>query len=360
MSGEQLIIHNETYRARLAAMAAESPAWRQLAGASVLVAGARGMIASCLVDYLMYLNEAQHADITVYAMGRGQVALEARFSPYLNRPLFHAVAGDVAAPLGLAAAVDYIVHAASDAHPLAFASDPVGVMRANFLGTDNLLQYAKARGAKRLLYLSSGEVYGQSTGEAAFTESYSGPVDSTDPRACYPLSKRASETLCVCYQKQFGAQSVIVRPCHIYGPTIVQSDSRVIAQFVRDGRAGRDIVMKSTGSQVRSYCYVSDCVTAMLHALVHGEAGSAYNISNAASVVSVRQLAEGIAREAGTKVVFDVPDATEKSGYSKVVRAVLDPGAINATGWKAAVPFDEGIAETYAVLCAVAGEGALQ
>lgn len=117
---------------------------------------------------------------------------------------------------------------------------------------------------KRLLYVSSSEVYGNKTGNQPYKEKDYGYVDILNQRACYPSAKRAAETLCTAYGQEYGLDTVIVRPGHIYGPTITETDSRASAQFTQNAIEGEDIVMKSAGMQMRSYCYVLDCAYPIL------------------------------------------------------------------------------------------------
>lgn len=198
--------------------------------------------------------------------------------------------------------VDYVVHAAGNAHPTTFNRDPVGTIWGNIKGTYNLLEYCKSCKGKRFLYVSSGEVYGQGDlSVEEFEEKYAGYIDILSPRSCYPSSKRAVENLCASYYSQYGLETLIVRPCHTYGPGITMTDSRANAQFFRNVLNGEDIVMKSAGTQLRSYNYVADCASAILTVLFNGEAGQAYNIANPKVRITIAQLADIIAKKSGRK-----------------------------------------------------------
>ena len=180
-----------------------------------------------------------------------------------------------------------------------------------------------------------------------FSESDYGWLDPMLPRACYPESKRAAETLCASYAAQYGVDALVARLCHVYGPTFTPTNSRADAQFLRKALAGEDIVMKSAGSQVRSFCYVADAVNALMTLLAKGESGQAYNVANRNSVASIRQYAETLADIAGVKVVFDLPPEMEKAGYTKITRAVLNPAKLEGLGWSARYDLREGLTETY-------------
>lgn len=303
--------------------------WEKFNGKSIFVTGATGLIGGCLVDVLM---RNPKRDYQVYASGRNEESAHYRFKSFISDKDFHFVKYDVTKPLECDQSFDYIVHAASGAAPAEFAKRPVEVMMSNILGVRNLLEYGLSHGMRRFLYVSSGEVYGEGDGRV-FTEDYSGYVDSMEPRSCYPSSKRAAETLCASYKAEYGADVVIARPCHVYGPHFTEQDNRVYAQFIRNVLRGEDIVMKSTGEQFRSWCYVVDCVSALLHILLKGECGQAYNIADANSNISIRELAETIAEIGGRKVVIDVPDADEKRGYNPVTKSVFLTKKIKELGW---------------------------
>lgn len=271
-------------------------------------------------------------DYQVYASGRNEERARKRFAEFADDTAFHFVRYDVLEPLESDVNFDYIIHAASNASPNFFATKPVEVIKSNIQGLSNLMEYGLNHGLKRMLYVSSGEVYGEGDGRV-FTEDYSGYVNSTSPRSCYPSSKRAAETLSVSYSKEYGADVVIARPCHTYGPHFTDADNRVYAQFIRNVLNGEDIVMKSTGAQFRSWCYVVDCVSAMLHILLKGENGQAYNIADGSSNICIRELAEMIAEIGGKKVVIDLPSDAEKAGYNVVTKSVFATDKLESLGW---------------------------
>ena len=313
--------------------------WGELSGCNILITGATGLIGGCLVETLM-MNPKR--DYQVYASGRNQARAMERFKDFANDESFHFLKYDVIEPLDSDIRFDYIIHAASNGSPNFFAQKPVEVMKSNLYGLVNLMEYGLSHGMKRMLYVSSGEVYGEGDGRV-FTEDYSGYVDCTKPRSCYPSSKRAAETLCVSYVEEYGADVVIARPCHTYGPHFTEQDNRVYAQFFRNVLRGEDIVMKSTGEQFRSWCYVVDCVSALLHILLKGKCGEAYNIADEKSNISIRELAETIARIGGKKVVIDVPDADEKKGFNIVMKSIFSVGKLEGLGWKAHSSIEKGL-----------------
>lgn len=316
--------------------------WQKLAGKNVLVTGATGLIGACLVEVLM---RASAANCHVFALGRNAMRAERRFAAFQGNPRFHFVQHDLIEPLRAEVPFHFVIHAASNASPNFFASQPVEVMQSNLLGLCNLFDYGRCHGLERLLYVSSGEVYGEGDGRV-FTEDYSGYVDPMNPRSCYPSAKRAAETLCVAYAREYGLESVVVRPSHTFGPHFTEADNRVYAQFITNVRQGQDIVLKSRGEQFRSWCYVVDCVSGILHVLLKGVSGEAYNIADDDANITIRQLAEHIAGLAGRKVVFQLPEGAEKAGYNLVQKSVFSAEKLRKLGWRPMHSWQESLQTT--------------
>ena len=318
-----------TYRDNILQITDAKLPWEKLSGSNILVTGATGLIGGCLVEVLMANPQR---DYHVYASGRNEERAKEHFKDFAKDPSFHFVRYDVLQPLESDIKFDYIIHAASNASPNFFANNPVEVIKSNIYGVSNLMEYGLKHGLKRFLYVSSGEIYGEGDGRV-FTEEYSGYVDCATPRACYPSSKRAAETLCVSYAAEYGVDVVIARPCHVYGPHFTEADNRAYAQFIRNVVKGGDIVMKSTGEQFRSWCYVVDCVSALLYILLKGDNGQVYNIADATSNISIKELAEMIASIGGRSVVMDLPTDAEKAGFNVVTKSVFSTEKLEYLGW---------------------------
>lgn len=338
--GAVAMTYTENYIKDLVRVQAAVPCWERLAGRRVLVTGAGGLICSALVDLLM-----ARGGIHVWAAGRDVEKLRRRFSHWEGRPELHFVQYDALNPLSWEGDFDFFVHGASNANPAAYSAQPVETMMANILGLERILRYAADRGG-RVLYVSSSEVYGKKEGPELYGEQDYGFVDLLHPRACYPSAKRAAETLCAAYAAEYGVEAVIVRPGHIYGPTATASDDRASTQFPREVLAGKDIVMKSAGTQLRSYCYVLDCVSAMAAVLTCGESGRAYNISNKNSLVTIRQMAQAFADAAGRQLTFADPTDAERRGYNLMENSGLDATALEALGWHGMFDLEAGVKAT--------------
>jgi nucleoside-diphosphate-sugar epimerase len=319
------------------------PDLSSLEGQQILITGATGLIGSALVDLLCLYAPQYH--LHIYAGCRSEQKFIARFGS--QYPFLHFIQLDVTMPVHSDIHFDVIIHAASGATPVAFSSDPVGVMKANLIGTIHLLDYGIAHQLKRFVCLSSGEVYGEGC-QGKWQESDSGYVDSMSMRACYPSSKRAAETLCAAYASQYDIDTMVARMSHTYGPNFTPVDNRVYAQFIRNVLRGEDIVLKSKGEQYRSWLYVVDCVAALLYILVKGKRGEAYNVANDESNITICQLAELIAEQTGRKVVLDIPDDASQGNTTPITKAVFDTTKLESLGWKPRFDIRRGLADTIA------------
>ena len=215
-------------------------------------------------------------------------------------------------------------------------------MKSNLTGLCNMVEYGMKHQLQRMVYVSSGEVYGEGDG-SIFTEQISGYINILSPRACYPSSKRAAETLCASYCQEYGVEIVIARPCHTYGPYFTENDNRVYAQFIRNALKGEDIVMKSKGEQYRSWIYVVDCAAAILTLLMKGQSGEAYNVANAESNITIYQLAQKIATLCQRQVMMDIQ---EGGNTTPITKAVFSTRKLEQLGWKPLFNIDEGLEHT--------------
>ena len=300
---------------------------------TIMITGATGMICSAIVDLLHWMNSHLDANIHIILAGRSEERTRNRF-PYMDGNTHMSfLPYDATSSEKIKIKADYIIHGASNADPASFTKQPVETMLANVIGLNTLLLSAVENRSKRVLLISSSEVYGRKEERRPFEENDYGFVDILNPRASYPSSKRAAETLCAAYKEEHGLDFVVIRPGHIYGPSITKTDSRASAQFTRNAKEGKDIVMKSAGAQLRSYCYTLDCASAILTALINGNSGEAYNISSSKLVCSIRDIAEALAKAGNVNVVFENASETEKKGFNLMDNSSLDGTKLESLGW---------------------------
>lgn len=323
------------------------PELAELAGRSIMVTGCTGLICSAVVDVLIRWNETHVDKIKILAAGRSEKRVAERFAPYVLKDWFLFVPYDASATDNhFSERCDFIIHGASNAAPGKIMKEPVETMLDNVLGMKCLLDYAKESKSRRVLFISSSEVYGKKEGATPFRLEEYGYIDLLNSRNSYSVGKRAAETLCVSYADEYGVESVIVRPGHIYGPTATRNDNRVSSAWAYDVSEGKNIVMKSDGAQIRSYCYCLDCASAILKVLLRGENCRAYNISNPDSVINIRKMAELLANSAGVQLKMELPSEEEKKGFNPMSNSSLDSTELLALGWRGLFDAETGFEHT--------------
>ena len=303
------------------------PGIETLHGKTILITGATGMVGTHLIDALMLLG-----DVKVYAVGRDKNRAMDRLGSYYDSPLFTFVEQDVCNKFPSDIKPDIIIPLASNTHPLAYSQYPVETMLINIKGAEHALNLAVETGAT-VLYPSTVEVYGNAIGEDTFSEDYTGKLNLSTSRSCYTESKRSAEAMCQSFIAEKGAKVKILRLSRLFGPTMLMTDSKASSQFIKKALAHEDIILKSEGNQLFSYTYITDAVRAMLHVLIYGEVGTAYNISCESCDVRLKEFAGLCAQYNGKDVIFELPSETERKGFSVAQKAVLDNSRLRSIGW---------------------------
>lgn len=315
-----------------------------LHGKCVLITGATGMVGVMLIDALMQLG-----DVKVIAVGRSKEKAKDRLGEYFDNQNFEFLVHDVCSPFPDNLKADYIIPMASNTHPLAYSQYPIETIMINIKGAEHALNLADICGAT-VVYTSTNEVYGNALADEVFTEDYNGRLNLSNARACYNESKRTGEAMCQSYMVQKGVKVKIARLCRIFGPTMLESDSKASSQFIKKAIAGEDIVLKSEGNQYFSYTYVADAVAGLLTVLLNGELGAAYNVSSEKTNVHLKDFAQMCAECNGKNVVFDLPSESERKGFSIAMQAILDNTKIKGIGFIPKYEMKDAVSRTVEIL----------
>lgn len=323
--------------------------WSRFKDKRILVTGASGFLPGYFVETLLALSAAGEGPKEVVGLVRDLRKAQIRFMHHRGRSDFLLIERDLCLPLVFAEKFHFIIHAASQASPKFYLTDPIGTLKPNAIGTYHLLERARSDQAEGFLFISSGEVYGQSTARALIEESDYGYLDPTTVRSCYAESKRLAENLCVSMHHQFGLPTYIARPFHTYGPGIAMDDGRVFADFIADIIAGQNIRVKGDGTARRAFCYVSDAITGLFTILLKGEVARPYNVGNDNACVSIGELANTLAAsfpERGLKVVFDAASVNPSYSKSPLLSNCPSVNVLRELGWNPYVAIEEGFRRT--------------
>jgi len=281
------------------------------AGKTVLLAGGRGFLGRYFVEVFAELNRHLDNPVTLIVVDN-LITAGAIGASIVEQPTVRFIKHDIIKPLRIDQPLDYVIHAAGIASPFYYRAYPLETLDVAIMGNRNLLDLAVEHHA-RYTFFSSSEIYGDPDPKHIPTpESYRGNVASQGPRACYDESKRLGETLCYVYHTKFGVHANIIRPFNVYGPGMQETDYRVLPNFASRIKAGRPVAVYGSGSQTRTFCYISDAMNGFLRVVARGVPGESYNIGNPKPEISMAQLVSRIETVLKQKIehnVIEYPDS---------------------------------------------------
>lgn len=321
----------------------------ELKNKTILVTGATGLIAKYFCYFLLALNKKYNLNIKVVALVRNLEKAKNAYKCFENENLVY-LNQDICEPINYKGHVDYIFHAAGSCSAEAIRKNPVGIIKANTIGTINVLDFAKDNNVSKVLFPSTREIYGKVEGIDVITENDMGVIDPLNSRNCYPESKRLAEALFKSYREQYGVNFNILRIAHTYGPGMeIRNDGRVMADFIGSIADNKDILLNSDGTAIRSFCYITDAIEGIMDVLVKGIPGESYNLANETEPYMIRDVAEMLVNlypQKGLKVAFANADDVSKKGYLgyKIVR--LDTSKLENLGWRPKMKLKVGMKRT--------------
>ncbi|SPF38468.1 NAD-dependent epimerase/dehydratase [Candidatus Sulfopaludibacter sp. SbA4] len=269
----------------------------------IVVSGAAGFIGSHMCDRLLADGHTVVALDNLLTGSRGNLAHLAQ------EPRFRWIEQDITRPFTIDGPVDSVVNLASPASPKDYLEHPIETLEVGSSGTHHMLQLALEKGA-RFLLSSTSECYGDPMVHPQ-VETYWGNVNPVGPRSCYDESKRFAEAFTMAYHRKHGLRTNIARIFNTYGPRMKLNDGRVVPAFLDCALRGEPITVFGSGSQTRSFCYVSDLVDGLCR-LMMSEERYPVNLGNP-SEMTILEFAEYIQRHPGVRGVYpaDYGDAVD-------------------------------------------------
>ena len=300
--------------------------------------GATGLIGVSIVRALVAIG-----DIKVIAHVRNREKAEEIYGALLQKNV-ELYVDDITKEINVSEDIDYIFHCASITTSKTMIEKPVETICTSVEGTKNILELAKNKKSKSVIYVSSMEMYGAFNNlNHDVTEKDLGYVDNLKIRSNYPESKRLCENMCIAYMSEYNIPVKIARLAQTFGAGILPGENRVFAQFAKSAIKGEDIVLHTKGMSEGNYCYTRDCITGLLTILLKGKNGEAYNVSNPESHITIADMAYMVAdkiAEGRIKVVFDIP-SENKFGYAADTKMKLNSSKLQALGWKPEIGLEE-------------------
>lgn len=314
---------------------------------SILITGCNGMLGKSLVDFFSFLITNHNFKIQIYALSRSSQRMKKNFKEIWNESYFTPIIQDISDSFEFSYNFDLVFHAASNTNPTDLQERPVSVHKANTLGTIGLLDYitnSKNTPKAKFVFFSTREIYGDSDKEM-LSESDYGVINPEVVRNSYPISKINAESLIRAYSSEFGLDYCIARIAHVYGPGMPLNDGRIMSDIIGDAALSNKIKLNSDGSTLRSVCYITDAITALLTIASITGANSTYNISNEydpRTIYDIAQVASKI-REIPVEILNNVALTRSNTGYNNMRTGALDTSKLESLGWSPKITIEKGL-----------------
>ena len=309
---------------------------KNLSGCRVLVTGATGLIGSLCIKAFLTYKKISKKNITIIGLARNPDKVKDVFKKE-ERDGIEFIYQDITDSLSLDLNVDYIIHTANSTTSSFFISNPVEVINDIYVGTNNILAFAKRTKVKSIVYLSSMEVFGiVEEKNTRYTENELGYLDLQNIRSCYSEGKRMAELLCKSYVSEYEVPVKIARLSQTFGAGILKTENRVFAQFLRSAIKGENIVLHTKGQSIGNYCYTADVIKALILLLKEGNDGEVYNVVNEENSISISDMAKMVAETFSfgkSQVIFDIP-SNNLYGYAPDTKLKLSSEKLSKLGWK--------------------------
>ncbi len=260
----------------------------------IFLTGATGFMGRWLVGYLVHAAEIEGLQCSLTILSRDPERFQRAFPHLQGHEAIRFWNGDIRNLGTSKEEFDLLIHAAQD---VSVKQLPIDIFNAGITGTKNVLVFAESARVKRILFLSSGAVYGQrSKGDMPPSEESHSSLRTVDTRSTYGEVKRCAELLCSMHQEAGLSEVVIARCFAFVGPHLALNGGYAVGNFVRDALSGKELTISGDGTAIRSYLYASDMAAWLLKMLAMGSPGEVYNVGGR-TPISIAELANTVAQE---------------------------------------------------------------
>ena len=300
-----------------------------------LITGVTGMIGGLVFEELISSEEYILGNVKIIAIVRNASKFHKIYAGIDCKKVI-IIEQDICNHIDIDENVDYIIHCAATTESTYMISNPVEVADGIIIGTKNILDFAKSKKIKSMVYLSSMEVYGIVEDDNRKKEDELGTIILTESRSCYPLAKRMAEHYCNIYFKEYGIPVKVARLAQTFGKGVRITDNRVYMQFAKAVVDNTDIVLKTDGKSIGNYCDSTDVIKAIFLLLDKGESGEIYNVVNENNTMSIYEMAQLVVKnftDSRIKVVVN-PEKRSTTGYAPSTGLHLSSQKIQELGWK--------------------------
>lgn len=306
-----------------AILQATSLLWARARNARVFLTGGTGFFGSWLTESFHHANNAMGLNAKLIVLSRSPSRFLDTASHVASFDDVEFVQGDVTSFEFPPGRFDYIIHAATDADASLNIQNPIKMLTTIVDGTERIVELAQKSGARRLLFVSSGAVYGKMPPLAeGVTESYSGAPDPAAINAAYGEGKRCAELMCHIASRQTELETGVARCFAFVGPNLPLDGSFAIGNFIADALRGRPINVRGNGLPVRSYLYAGDLAIWLWTILFSGDPGATYNVGSDVHV-RIKDLADIVRQVVNPGCQVEMHDKTAMDhGYDSYVPSI--------------------------------------
>ncbi len=327
--------------------AADAPGWQELRRARLFITGGTGFFGCWLLETIAALNEQLSLGIRATILSRNPERFRQRAPWLAANNDFEFICGDICSFAFPDGQFTHVIHAATEASAQLNDKTPLIMLDAILQGTQRCLEFATKRGVRKLLFTSSGAVYGRQPADVThLPETFCGGPDPLDPRSAYAEGKRVAELQCTLVAAASELETKIVRCFAFIGPYMQLDAHFAIGNFIRDQLSGGPIRVKGDGLPIRSYMYASDLMVWLWTVLLRGKSGRAYNIGSEEGI-TIGELAREVAEALTPRVTVEIFGNPNRAGAAD--RYV--PSTVRAReelGLRCEVPLREAIQRTQA------------